>query len=83
MARWDFVQVKLSDIEYVDPSQLKESRLNTLLNGYKPFDEVLKSDESDPIALDMSSKPYKIINGRHRIHLARKYGYTQIRAVST
>jgi hypothetical protein len=81
MARWDFVQVKLSDIEYVDPSQLKESRLNTLLNGYEPFDKVLNS-ESDPIALDMSSKPYRISDGRHRIHLARKKGYTEVRAVS-
>jgi hypothetical protein len=40
------------------------------------------NSESEPIALDMSSKPYKIIDGRHRVYLARQKGYTEVRAVS-
>lgn len=82
MARWNFLQVKLSDIEKVNLSDLKNSRLNTLSNGHDPFEKVLNS-ESEPIALDMKSKPYRIIDGRHRVYLARQKGYTQVRAVST
>lgn len=80
MARWDFAQIRLSDIERVDRNDLKESRLQTLLNGYSPFEEVLRS-ESDPIALDKSTKPYRIIDGRHRVFLARQKGYSEVRAI--
>lgn len=82
MARWNFLQVKLSDIEKVNLSDLKESRLKTLSNERDTFDKVLNS-ESEPIALDMNSKPYRIIDGRHRVYLARQNKYTQVRAVST
>jgi ParB-like chromosome segregation protein Spo0J len=47
--------------------------------GYSPFDEVLNS-RSDPITLDVTSKPYEIIDGRHRIFLARQYGYSEVPA---
>lgn len=76
----NFVMVDLSDIQYVDRNELKESRLNTLLNGYDPFEKVLKS-ESDPIALYKNTKPYEIADGRHRVYLARQKGYSQIRAI--
>jgi hypothetical protein len=82
MAHWNFVKVKLSDIEHLDRNELKQSRLDTLLNGYDPFEKVLNS-ESAPIALDMSRKPYRITDGRHRVYLARQKGYTEVRAVST
>lgn len=80
MARYNYVMVKLSDIERVDRSELKDSRLTTLENGYDPFEKVLRS-ESDPIALDKSTRPYRIIDGRHRIYLARKKGYSEVQAI--
>lgn len=80
MASWNFVQVRLSDIERVDLNDLDERRLKTLLNGYSSFEEVLRS-ESDPIALDKATKPYSIIDGRHRVHLARQKGYSEVRAI--
>ena len=73
-------QVSLSDIEEVYESDLDPRRLYDLENGYSPFDEVLGS-RSAPIALDCTSRPYRIINGRHRIFLARKKGYTSVPAV--
>lgn len=74
-------QVSLSDIEQVDKRDLKESRLNTLLNGYSSFEEVLNS-KSDPIALDRGrGKPYQIIDGRHRVYLARQKGYRSVPAI--
>ena len=69
------MKVFLSDIENVTRSSLSQRRLDDLLNGYSSFEQVLNSS-SDPIALDCSSKPYQIIDGRHRIYLARKKGYT-------
>jgi hypothetical protein len=53
--------VSLSDIESVSRSDLSESRLSTLENGYDRFDAVLNSS-SGPIALDNSSRPYRIID---------------------
>ena len=70
-------EVFLSDIENVDGNVLIDSRLYTLENGYDPFDKVLNS-KSDPITLDKSSKPYTILDGRHRIYLARKKGYKKV-----
>lgn len=49
-------RIKLSDIEPVNKSDLKTSRLDTLLNGYNTFDEVLKS-ASDTIALSGKQAP--------------------------
>lgn len=70
--------VSIEDIEEVPFSDLIQSRLDMLQNGYNSFEDVLAS-ESDPIALDMSSgKPYRIIDGRHRIYLARKKGLKSI-----
>lgn len=74
-------QVSLSDIEQVNRSDLRESRLSTLLNGYDPFEKVLNS-KSDPIALDRGSgRPYRIMDGRHRVYLARQKGYTSVPAI--
>ncbi len=72
-------RIKLSDIEPVKKSDLKTSRLDTLLNGYNTFDEVLKS-ASDTIALSGKQAPYTIIDGRHRIYLARQKGYSEVNA---
>jgi hypothetical protein len=71
------VTVALTDIESVDRSELSDKRLNDLQNGYSSFDEVLKNS-NDPIALDKSSTPYRIIDGRHRIYLARKNDYRSV-----
>ena len=73
------MNVSLSDIEQVSNSELSHSRLNTLENGYDSFDKVLNSS-SDPIKLDCSVRPYRIIDGRHRIYLARQKGYSSIDA---
>ncbi|XWK86936.1 MAG: hypothetical protein U7127_22430 [Phormidium sp.] len=79
----NYVWVDLSDIEYVDRSELKQNRLDILLNGYHSFDDVLnnESDKSDPIKLDGARKPYSITDGRHRIYLARQKGYTRVKAI--
>jgi hypothetical protein len=69
--------VLLSEIEMVSRSELIDSRLETLENGYDSFDKVL-NNSSDPIKLDESSRPYKIIDGRHRIYLARQKGYKSV-----
>jgi hypothetical protein len=71
--------VSLSDIESVSRSELSDSRLNDLEHGHSAFEKALNSS-SDPIALDNKSKPYKIIDGRHRIYLARKKGYSSVNA---
>ncbi|MFO0128231.1 MAG: hypothetical protein ACK54J_13670 [Pseudanabaena sp.] len=71
-------QVALSDIRDVKKSELDDARIKTLLNGYNSFDEVLNS-KSDPIALDKGrGKPYDIVDGRHRIYLARQKGYKAV-----
>lgn len=72
-------RVKLSDIETVSRNDLNSRRLDTLLNGYNTFDEVLEG-ASDTIALSGKSAPYTIIDGRHRIYLARQKGYSSIDA---
>lgn len=70
-------KISLSEIENVSRSELSDSRLKTLENGYDSFDKILNSS-SDPITLDQSSKPYKIIDGRHRVFLARNKGYSSV-----
>ena len=47
--------------------------------GYDSFETQLNS-RNNPIALDRSSWPYRIINGRHRVFLARQKGYSSIPA---
>lgn len=54
--------VKLSDIEQTY-GVLSDKKLAALKQGQTP---------SGPIVLDRSQKPYKVIDGRHRIHLARQ-----------
>ena len=71
--------VNLSDIENVSKGELETSKLEALENGYDSFETQLNSKNS-PIALDRSSTPYRIINGRHRIYLARQKGYTAVPA---
>ena len=74
-------QVSLSDIRDVTKSELIQSRIDTLLDGYSPFEEVLNS-KSNPIALDKGNgKPYDIHDGRHRIYLARQKGYSSVPAI--
>ncbi len=69
--------VSLSDIVSVSRSELSEDRLHDLENGHDPFDRVLNSS-SDPITLDKKFRPYRIIDGRHRVYLARKKGYSSV-----
>lgn len=69
--------VYLSDIENVSYHQLNESRLRYLENGYDSFDRILNSS-SDPVTLSQRSRPYEILDGRHRVYLARKKGYSSI-----
>ena len=72
-------QVSLRDIEDISLRDLKSSRLNNLQNGFSSFDTVLNS-QSDPIALT-GSKPYEIVDGRHRVYLARQKGYSKVPAI--
>ena len=75
------MKVNLSDIRGVQRSELDGRRLDMLENGYDSFEKVLNSS-SDPIALDMSTRPYGIIDGRHRIYLARLKRYQWVEAIS-
>ena len=72
--------VRLSDIENVHRGDLDSSKLNALENGYDSFETQLNS-RNNPIALDKSARPYRIINGRHRVFLARQKGYSSVPAV--
>ncbi len=73
-------EVSLDDIEDVHESELSQSRLDDLRNGFSSFEDVLRGG-SDPITLDENSgTPYGIIDGRHRIYLARERGYTSVPA---
>ena len=71
--------VRLSDIENVSRNELNSSKLDSLENGYDSFETQLNS-RNNPIALDRSSWPYRIINWRYRVFLARQKGYSSIPA---
>jgi hypothetical protein len=81
MAHPNAVQVKLSDIEELDLKDLEETKLHALENSYDSFEDQVNS-RSNPIALDMNSTPYKILDGRHRIFLSRQKGHTSVPAIS-
>lgn len=69
------VFIPLTDIENVSRQELIERRLHDLQFGFSPLDQVLQNS-SDPITLDRKfGKPFRIIDGRHRIFLARQKGY--------
>ena len=74
--------INLSDIENVSRGDLSSAKLEALENGYDSFETQLNSS-SNPIALDSSSKPYTIINGRHRVYTARQKGYSSVPAIFT
>ncbi len=68
-------RVLLSEIENINSGELNPKRIKNLLHGFSPFGQVLKS-RSEPVALDgKRGKPYRIIDGRHRVYLARQKGY--------
>jgi hypothetical protein len=81
MAHPDAVQVNLSDIEDLDIEDLEEKKLHALENSYDSFEDQVNS-RSNPIALDMSSIPYKILDGRHLVFLSRQKGHTSVPAIS-
>ncbi len=81
MAYNNTVQVNLSDIEELDINDLEEAKIYALEHSFDSFEHQLNSG-SNPIALDMSSVPYKILDGRHRIFLCRKKGYVSVTAIS-
>ncbi len=72
--------VSLKDIEDINPDELNPNRLRQLENGFCSFEDLIYGKCSDPIALDKSIKPYRVIDGRHRIYLARKKGYSKVKA---
>ena len=79
--------VPLAQIQYISPSKLSAKKLaqlntapvslNETFSGYvNPFTH----EADEPIVLDNTKTPYQIINGRHRIHLARQKGLTEVKA---
>ncbi|MEQ8976167.1 MAG: ParB N-terminal domain-containing protein [Coleofasciculus sp. C1-SOL-03] len=73
-------QVRLSDIQTVSSSELEPKKLKALENSYDSFESQLNS-QRNPIALDRGAgKPYQILDGRHRVYLARKKGYSSVPA---
>jgi hypothetical protein len=76
-----FYQVELNDIENVNYSDLESAKLQALENSYDSFDyQVNQCSDANAIALSKGSNPYEILNGRHRIYLARQKGWRTIRA---
>ncbi|WP_414549982.1 hypothetical protein [Anabaena sp. CCY 0017] len=74
----DLSPVVLADIETVNKRELKDSKLQQLVGCLD--DALYKS--SEPIRIDKTfGKPFKIINGRHRIYLCRQKGYKLVPAV--
>ncbi|MDP5337534.1 MAG: hypothetical protein NWQ28_03040 [Nodularia sp. (in: cyanobacteria)] len=74
----DLSPVVLADIEAVNKRELKDSKLQQLAGCLD--DALYKS--SEPIRIDKTfGKPFKIINGRHRIYLCRQKGYKLVPAV--
>lgn len=73
------VNVSLSDIEHISQSDLSSSKLDALVNGYDSFEYQL-NNSSNPIALS-GSRPYKVIDGRHRVFMARQKGYYTVPAI--
>jgi hypothetical protein len=72
--------INLSDIRIVERTELELDKLYALEHSFDSFEYQLNSS-IDPIALDSrSGKPYQIINGRHRIYLARQKGIKSIKA---
>jgi hypothetical protein len=75
-----FFQVELSDIRSASRSDLESSKLNALESSYDSFeDQVNNCREENAICLS-GSKPYDIINGRHRVFLAREKGWKSVKA---
>jgi hypothetical protein len=72
-------EIRLSDIQNVSRSELSSNKLNALENSHDSFDYQLRRS-SDPIALS-GSKPYNIINGRHRVYLARQKNMRSVPAI--
>jgi len=75
--------IALSDIESVSAGDLKSSRLRDLENGYHTFSYLFENNASlsDPIVVSKHRRPYVIINGRHRIFLARQKGYRSVQCL--
>ena len=73
------VNVSLSDIESISLSDLSNAKLDALVNGYDSFEYQL-NNSSNPIALS-GSRHYTVIDGRHRVYIARKKGYSSVPAI--
>jgi hypothetical protein len=66
-------QVELSDIEQVDIDNLKEYKLKALEDG---------QGSDQPVTLQRAfGTPYRILDGNHRVYLARQQGNSQIEAI--
>ncbi len=76
-----FYEVVLDDIEQVRYSDISQRKLDALENSYDSFEyQVNNCSDDNAIALSGYGAPYTIINGRHRIYLARQKGWQTIRA---
>lgn len=68
------IKIELSEIRDVKIDELEKKKLHALENSYDSFYYQL-NESKDPIALSGAKPPYDILNGRHRVYLARKKGY--------
>lgn len=75
-----FYQVNLHDIRDVSISELSNSKLHALDNSYDSFDYQVNNCNSENAVCLSGNIPYEIINGRHRVYLARKKGWKTIKA---
>lgn len=83
----ELVTIPIRAIEYINLSSLDQRKLNRLRNNGIPISETLSGyinpytrETEGFITLDTSVTPHKIINGRHRIYLAREENITHLKA---
>lgn len=71
--------IQLSEIKHVSYNELSVDRLNKLESGNKTLERII--NETNDIITLQGKRPYDIIDGRHRIFLARKLGLKSIRVL--
>ena len=75
-----FYQIDLDDIRDVPKSELESAKLHALDNSSDSFEyQVNECSDANAVCLS-GSKPYDIVNGRHRVFAARQKGWRKIRA---
>ncbi|HRH44284.1 MAG TPA: hypothetical protein PKY82_21805 [Pyrinomonadaceae bacterium] len=67
-------RISIDKINTPSLNELNQNRLNTLKNGFDKFSSIIDDPfwNGDPISLESKGENYFIIDGRHRIYLAKQ-----------